>query len=75
MTDWLSENRNLLLRLFGTLAAIVLISLLIRQEGWTEIVGSLRQISPFNFFLALAFLLLSRIFVSARWHVLLRSGG
>ena len=48
MTNWLSENRTLLLRLFGTVAAIVLIVLLIRQEGWTEIVDSLRQISPAN---------------------------
>ncbi len=75
MTHWLSENRTLLLRLFGTLVAIVLIVLLIRQEGWTEIVESLRQISLINFFLALASLLISRIFVIARWHVLLRSGG
>ena len=51
MTKWLSENRTLLLRLFGTVAAIVLIVLLIRQEGWTEIVDSLRQISPASFFL------------------------
>ncbi|HEX6033887.1 MAG TPA: lysylphosphatidylglycerol synthase transmembrane domain-containing protein [Anaerolineales bacterium] len=75
MIDWLSQNRTLLLRLFGTLAAIVLIVLLIQQEGWTEIVDSLKQISPVNFFLALASLLVSRVFVIARWHVLLQSGG
>jgi uncharacterized membrane protein YbhN (UPF0104 family) len=75
MTNWLSENRTLLLRLFGTVAAIVLIVLLIRQEGWTEIVDSLRQISAASFFLALASLLMSRVFVIARWHVLLHSGG
>jgi uncharacterized membrane protein YbhN (UPF0104 family) len=75
MTHWLSENRNLLLRLLGTLAAVVLIVLLIRQEGWTEIVESLRQISPLHFFLALASLFVSRVFIVARWHVLLRSGG
>lgn len=75
MTHWLSENRTLLLRLFGTLVAVVLIVSLIRQEGLTEIVDSLRQISPVNFLLALASLLLSRVFVIARWHVLLRSGG
>ena len=75
MTNWLSENRTLLLRLFGTVVAIVLIVLLIRQEGWTEIVESLQQISLVNFFLALGSLLISRLFVIARWHVLLRSGG
>jgi len=75
MVDWLSENRNLLLRLLGTLVATVLIVLLIQQEGWSEIVGALKQISPFSFLLALASLLISRIFVIARWHVLLQSGG
>lgn len=75
MTKWLSENRTLLLRLFGTLVALVLIVLLIRQEGWTKIVGALRDISPANFFLALGSLLISRIFVIVRWHVLLQSGG
>ena len=66
MTKWLSANRTLLLRLFGTVVAIVMIVLLIRQEGWMEIVDSLKQISPASFFLALASLLVSRIFVSLR---------
>jgi uncharacterized membrane protein YbhN (UPF0104 family) len=55
--------------------AIVPIVLLIREEGWLKIVDSLREISPLHFFLALASLLVSRIFVIARWHVLLQSGG
>lgn len=75
MTNWLSQNRTLLLRLFGTLVAIVPIVLLIREEGWGKIVGSLSQISSLNFFLALASLLVSRSFVIARWHILLQSGG
>ena len=75
MTDWLSENRNLLLRLLGTLVATVLIILLIQQEGWDKIVEAVKRISLFSFLLALASLLISRLFVIARWHVLLRSGG
>jgi glycosyltransferase 2 family protein len=75
MIDWFSENRNLLLRLLGTLVATVLIVLLIQQEGWSEIVGALKQISLLSFLLALASLLISRLFVIARWHVLLQSGG
>jgi uncharacterized membrane protein YbhN (UPF0104 family) len=75
MSDWLSENRGLLLRLFGTLVATILIVLLIQQEGWSEIVGALKQISPLSFLLALGSLLVSRLFVIARWHVLLQSGG
>jgi uncharacterized membrane protein YbhN (UPF0104 family) len=75
MIDWLSENRNLLLRLLGTLVAIVLIILLIQQEGWGKIIEAAKRITPASFFLALGSLLISRIFVIARWHVLLQSGG
>jgi len=75
MIDWLSDNRNLLLRLLGTLVAIVLTILLIQEQGWSEIVNALKQISLFSFLLALLSLLVSRLFVIARWHVLLQSGG
>ena len=75
MINWLSENRSMLLRLLGTLVATVLIVLLIQQEGWSKIVEAAKRITPANFFLALLSLLISRIFVIARWHVLLRSGG
>jgi len=73
-TNWFSKNRSLLLRLFGTLLATILIVLLVQREGWNEIVGSLKQVSFPSFFLALISLLISRIFVVTRWHVLLRSG-
>src|SRR5574341_26189 len=75
MTNWIWENRNLLLRFVGTLLAIALIVLLIEREGWHEITEALKQLSLSSFFLALASLLVSRMFVIARWHVLLRSGG
>src|ERR1044071_4603671 len=75
MLDWLSENRNLLLRLLGTLVATLLIVLLIQQEGWGKIVDAAKRISLLSFLLALASLLISRIFIIARWHVLLQSGG
>jgi glycosyltransferase 2 family protein len=75
MTDWLSENRSLLLRLLGTLVATLLIVLLIQQEGWDKIVEAVKRISLLSFLLALASLLISRIFIIARWHVLLQSGG
>jgi len=75
MLDWLSENRNLLLRLLGTLVATLLIVLLIQQEGWGKIVEAVQRITLPSFLLALVSLLISRIFIIARWHVLLQSGG
>jgi uncharacterized membrane protein YbhN (UPF0104 family) len=75
MLVWLSENRNLLLRLLGTLVATLLIVLLIQQEGWGKIVEAVQRITLPSFLLALASLLISRLFIIARWHVLLQSGG
>lgn len=75
MKGWFSKQRGFLFRLAGTLLASVLIFFLIEQEGLEEIVSAVRQVSLRNFLLALAFLFLSRLFVSARWHVLVRAGG
>ncbi len=75
MIGWFSKNKNLILRVFGTALAILLIILLIEREGWSEITSSLKEISLPLFALALLSLLVSRLFVILRWHVLLRSGG
>jgi uncharacterized membrane protein YbhN (UPF0104 family) len=75
MASWFSKNRKLLLRLIGTFMAIALIFLLVREEGWTEFVNALKQISLVTLALPLALVLISRFFVAARWYVLLRSGG
>ncbi len=40
------KDRSLLLRLGGTLLAVVLIVVLVREGGWDEVVGALKQISP-----------------------------
>ena len=75
MIGWFSKNKKLLLRLFGTALAVALSVLLVEREGWSEITSSLKQISLPVFALALLSLLISRLFVILRWHVLLRSGG
>ncbi len=75
MIGWFSKNKNLILRVFGTALAILLIVLLIEREGWSEITSSLKEISLPVFAMALLSLLVSRLFVILRWHVLLRSGG
>jgi hypothetical protein len=74
MTEWFLRNRRLLLRLFGTLLAIVLIFVLVREGGWDEVLAALKQVSPLRIVLGLLLVLISRIFVSARWYILLRSG-
>jgi uncharacterized membrane protein YbhN (UPF0104 family) len=70
----LLQNRSLLLRLVGTLLAIILIVVLAREGGWGEVVAALKQMSPSRILAGIVLVLLSRFFVSARWYILLRSG-
>ena len=70
----LLKDRGLLLRLGGTLLAIILIVVLLREGGWNEVVAAIRQISWTTILLSLLLVLLSRLFVATRWFILLRSG-
>ncbi len=73
------SRRTLLIRATGTLLAVILLLYLLSQQGWSEIQSALHLIawrdSSFLWRLALAMglMILSRLAVSARWHVLLRS--
>ena len=74
MTDWLSDNRRFLLRFVGTLLAIGLIVLLLRGQGWDEILKAFKQLSFSQILLAFALILCSRFCVVLRWYILLRAG-
>jgi uncharacterized membrane protein YbhN (UPF0104 family) len=75
MKAWLRNNSQTLLRLLGTLLGLGLTFVLLRQQGWEEILVALRQVSALELALALGLTLVSRLCVVGRWHVLLRSGG
>jgi uncharacterized membrane protein YbhN (UPF0104 family) len=69
-------SRNaLLLRAVGTLLALALLIYLLSQQGWDEILAALRQISAFHLLLALGLMIVSRLAVVGRWHILLVSSG
>jgi glycosyltransferase 2 family protein len=70
---WYSQNNRLLLRLAGTLLAVVLIVVLVKEQGLEEIAAALKQISPLQIVLALVFVFISRISIIARWYMLLRA--
>ena len=74
MTEWFLSNRRLLLRLLGTLIAIGLIFLLVREGGWNEVLAAFKQVSFTRIVLGLSLILISRFFVAARWYILMRSG-
>jgi uncharacterized membrane protein YbhN (UPF0104 family) len=60
-------------RLTGTLLALVLLFILIREESSTEIISALKSIVPLYFILGIFAMLISRMFVILRWHILLHS--
>jgi uncharacterized membrane protein YbhN (UPF0104 family) len=74
MASWLSRNRQRVVQIVGTVLAIVLLALLVREDSWTAVVAAMKQI-PLSVLLWVALLfLISRIAVVWRWHVLLRAG-
>jgi glycosyltransferase 2 family protein len=64
-----------LLRAAGTLIALGLLSYLLYRQGWGEISAAVQQIPAWRFVLAVLLTLISRLFVSGRWHTLLKSAG
>jgi hypothetical protein len=70
-----ATHRLLILRILGTMVAVAMLLALFHEEGWNEAAAALQRISLQEFLLALGALLVSRLFVVARWHVLLRSAG
>jgi hypothetical protein len=71
----ISERRQLLIRLAGTILAVALIVILVREQGWDEILAAFKKLSLSTILLAVGLIVVSRLFVIGRWFVLLRSGG
>lgn len=75
MIKWLRENRQMAIRGFGSILALVLLLILIQEEGDGELFSALRRVDLGYFLVAIVALLSSRLFAVARWHILLKSAG
>jgi uncharacterized membrane protein YbhN (UPF0104 family) len=64
---------GMLVRLAGTILALILLVLLLSQQGWQEIGQALQRIPLWRLLLALGLMMISRFAVAGRWHVLLRT--
>ncbi len=73
MTKWLSKNRQTMARSAGSLLAVVLLFVLLKEEGGDDITSALKRVSIWYFLAGIFVLLISRLFVVARWHILLLS--
>jgi glycosyltransferase 2 family protein len=63
------------LRWLGTILTLVLLVVVLSQQGWAAFWDALKQIPLWVFAAAVLIMLASRLAVSARWYVLLRSAG
>lgn len=75
MIKWLRENRQMAARGLGSLLALILLLILIQEQGDGELFSALRRVSITYFIFAFLALLVSRMFAATRWYVLLRSAG
>ena len=75
MLSWLSKNRRQVLQFVGTILAVVLLVVLLRESGWDEIATAFKNIKTSNLLWVALLFLISRTAMAMRWHVLLRSGG
>ena len=77
MSSWWSQNRQLILQLAGTVLAILLLVLLIREEQdeGRAILAAMREIKIVDLLWVALLFSISRFAVAWRWHVLLLSGG
>ncbi len=71
----IKAKQSTILRVTGTIVALVLMAYLLYEQGWGEIEAAIRQIEPWRLVLALAVIMVSRLAVAGRWYILLRSGG
>ena len=62
-------------RIAGSLLSLALLAYLVYEQGWDEFRQALSEVPLQSFLLALLLILISRLFVTARWHALLRTAG
>lgn len=75
MKNWFRKNLSILLRGLGTLLALGLLIFLISQNDQQEVLNTLKKISLETLVYVFLCIVASRMFITARWYVLLRSGG
>lgn len=68
-------TRSNIVRVAGTLFTFGLVVYLFIQQGWQEIMAGIRLIPGWILLATLSLTFISRLAVTARWHVLLRSAG
>ncbi len=69
-----AKKQSKILRIVGTVTALALLIYVLHEQGWEEIGNAVKQIDVWRLGLALLMMIISRLAVSGRWYILLRSG-
>jgi len=75
VSKWLSKNRQATVRVLGSILALMLLIILLEEEGDGKLFSALRRVSIGYFLAAIVALFISRLFAATRWHILLQSAG
>jgi len=75
MSAWWLKNRQRALQLAGTVLAVGLLAVLLKDDGWNEVVVTFGKIKTADLVWVALLFIVSRVATVFRWHVLLRSGG
>jgi uncharacterized membrane protein YbhN (UPF0104 family) len=62
-----------LLRVVGSIVALGLLVLLLKNQGWSDIISAFREITFRRFLLCLMVIFISRFAVVSRWYILLNA--
>jgi hypothetical protein len=63
------------LHILGTALAIILLFILLKQQGWEEILQAFQRITTWRLLVAIGLTFISRLAVAGRWHMLLTAVG
>ena len=66
-------NKRSVVRIIGSILAVLCLVYWLNRQGWDEILAAIGRIQPGRFLLVLGLLMVSRLAVTTRWYILLRS--
>ena len=75
MSEWFAKNRRKIFQFGGTILAVVLIIVLLKDGGWNDIIDAFKKIKTTDLLWVALLFFVSRLATVLRWHILLRSAG
>ena len=68
-----NQKRTIILRWIGTIGSFILLIILLRNQGWVEIVNAFQEVSFRSLIICVLLIFISRFAVVSRWYALLNA--